>query len=123
MYSPQLWQHFLSPRNRGRLEPCDSQGESTYPLCGDWLRLTLRCDQETIQEICFEARGCGAVVAAASAGTTLVMGQSRQRALALDSFELDQVLGGLPASKRHAYWMFLECLRGALGKETVHGTS
>jgi NifU-like protein len=65
-----------------------------------------------------EAFGCGAAVAAASAATELLEGRTLSAARALTAFELDRALGGVPAPKRHALWMVLECVADALGSRT-----
>lgn len=62
----------------------------------------------------FTAQACGPVVATGSLVTTLVLNKHVNDALELDAFRIDQALGGLPTSKRHAILMVLECLHEAL---------
>lgn len=85
------------------------------------MRLELKVTEGRVAEARFQARGCGAAVAAGSAGVDLVIGRQEVEARALTAFELDRSLGGLPPQKRHALLMFLECLAGALGPRSGAG--
>lgn len=114
MYSPALWSYFHNTAHRGVLEDANASGQSQYPRCGDRLRLDLKIEGERIVSARYQAYGCGAVVAAASLGTELLTDLTVEQARQLSSFQLDEKLGGLPPSKRHAYLMFLECLHEAL---------
>ena len=115
MYNSTIWDHFRHPRNRAPMENPDAVGESRYHRCGDRLRLMLRLDDGLIAEARFEAFGCGPVVAMASVGTEMITGLPVEEALTLSAFTLNDALGGLPVSKRHAILMFLESLHEALG--------
>lgn len=115
MYSPELLDHFYNPRNVGDLPEADATGESSFPTCGDTMRLMLCTEDDRVVAARWLACGCGAVLAACSAGTELISGLSVEEARRLDSFAINRALGGVPPSKRHALWMFLECLAQALG--------
>lgn len=82
------------------------------------MRLQVRLEEGRIREAAFDATGCGAAVAAGSAGTELLVGREVAEARGLTAFDLDRALGGVPPQKRHALLMFLECLAGALGPRT-----
>ncbi len=116
MYSEIVKDHAMNPRNRREIENPDAFGEGKFPRCGDKLRLYFRIDGETLADVSFTASSCGPVVAAASLATTLLKGRTVAEALKLGAFELHDALGGgLPASKRHAILLVLECLVEALG--------
>ena len=114
MYSSLFWDHARHPRNRKALSDA-FVGKGRYQRCGDRLTLYLKVDDGRIAEASFEARACAPVVAVASLATGMVQGLEVEAALKLSIFEIDQELGGLPPSKRHAYLLFLECLHEALG--------
>ncbi len=115
MYSATVKDHALQPRNRGEMESPDAVGEGKFPRCGDKVKLFFRLRDETIQEVSFTASACAPAVAAASLATTLLKGRTLAEARELGAFELHEALGGLPASKRHAILLVLECLAEALG--------
>lgn len=118
MYSPLLLEHFSHPRNEGAMDAPDAAGSASYPRCGDTLRLEFRLAEGRIQEARFCSTGCGAVKAAGSAATELLLERPVEEARNLSALELNEVLGGVPPAKRHALWMVLECLAEALGQRT-----
>lgn len=115
MYNSTIWEHFRHPRNRKELDNPDAVGSSRYPRCGDKMQLFFRLEDEKITQVTFQAHGCGPTIAAASLGTEMLQGLSVDQARRLSAFTLDDALGGLPVSKRHALLMFIECLHQALG--------
>lgn len=114
MYSDTIKDHAMNPRNRRALEHPDAVGESKYRRCGDKVKLYFRLRDDLIEDVSFTATACGPAVAAASLATTLLKGRAVDEALTLGTFELHDALGGLPASKRHAILLVLECLHEAL---------
>lgn len=96
----------------------DAIGQARYPRCGDKMCLMFRLTDDRIAEVRFVAHGCGPTKAAASMATTLLTGVPVSQARQLSAFELHDELGGLPASKRHALLMVLECIAEALGPRT-----
>jgi len=99
-------EHVLEPRCAGRLDDGDAvRATAENAACGDVLvvhgawrdeRLTLR----------FEARGCWAVAACASASCERLDGSDREAVAAFDADALVAELGGLPRARRHAARMF-----------------
>jgi nitrogen fixation NifU-like protein len=118
MYSATAKDHALNPRNRGEMKEPDAVGQGKFPRCGDKVKLFFRLQDETIEEVTFTASACGPAVAAASLATTLLKGRTVIEARRLGVTELHQALGGLPASKRHAILLVLECLHEAFEHHT-----
>lgn len=114
MYSATVKDHALNPRNRGEMKDPDAVGEGKFPRCGDRVKLYFRIHDDIIQEVSFTASACGPAIAAASLATTMLKGRTLFGARQLGVFELNDALGGLPASKRHAILMVLECVNDAL---------
>lgn len=119
MYSPLLLDHLQSPRHKGDLVSPDVRGEARYRPCGDGLRLTMSLLDDRIVEIGFSAFGCPFAQAAGSAAAALLSGMDVEMARNLSAYDLDQALGGVPPSKRHAILMVLECLYQALGPRDI----
>lgn len=111
MHSPLFHQHFRHPQNNEIILPA-IVGEARFHRCGDKLTLYLQIDDEgRITRATFQARGCAPVIAVASYGTEQITGLTLAQARKLSILDWDRELGGLPASKRHAYLIFLECLK------------
>lgn len=115
MYSATLKDHALHPRNRREMENPDAVGEGKFPRCGDKLKLYFRFDGDLVSDVSFTGSACGPVIAAASLATSMIKGRTLEQARALGVYELNDALGGLPVSKRHAILLVLECLVEALG--------
>jgi len=78
LYRDVILDHNRSPRNFGRLEPADAQAAGHNPLCGDKLTLTLRMQDDRVQDLRFEGQGCAISTASASLMTEAVKGRNRQ---------------------------------------------
>jgi nitrogen fixation NifU-like protein len=114
MYSAQVLDHFEHPRNAGLVTDPDASVQIENPACGDILKLTLKLSGGTISEIRFQAKGCVASMACASAVTELVRGHTVERARELRREELLAAVGGLPAASMHASHLALDALAAAL---------
>jgi nitrogen fixation NifU-like protein len=63
MYSEIVMDHFKNPRNVGRIQDADGIGEVGNPVCGDMMTITLKVQDDRIEDIKFETFGCGAAIA------------------------------------------------------------
>ena len=50
LYPQLVLEHRRNPRNRGRLDACTHAADGVNPLCGDRLRIELRCVDGRIAE-------------------------------------------------------------------------
>jgi len=111
--------HLERPRGKGRLSGAAHLGTAGGAACGD--RLVFAVDlAERSGEVCvkagFEAVGCGALTAAASAAVALVEGRHFLEAAKVGAAQIEAELGGLSAAKAHAAQLAEEALHRALGK-------
>ncbi len=100
-YSDIVRDHFLNPRNVGALESPDGVGTVGDPVCGDFLKVTIRVEEDRIAEIRFSCRGCPAAIATASAMTELAAGKTLDEAWEITDEAIEAAVGGLPPEKRH----------------------
>lgn len=117
MYSARLLDHFEHPRNAGEVAGADADVRVENPACGDVLRLTLKLAGGRIAEIAFQAKGCVASMACASALTELVRGQTIEQARLLSKEQLVNAVGGLPPASSHAGQLALDALQAVLNRE------
>ncbi len=68
-------EHLSAPAGRGVPVTGGHDGAAGGAACGDLIRITLRVEGDTVALAGFEASGCGALTAAASAAVTLVEGE------------------------------------------------
>lgn len=116
MYSKEVLDHFEHPRNAGLVAEPDAQVLIENPACGDTLKLTVRIVNGRIEEIRFQAKGCVASMACASAMTELVRGKTVEEARRLRREEIVQAVGGLPQASTHASRLAIDALGAVLDK-------
>jgi nitrogen fixation NifU-like protein len=122
VYSDTVIDHFLHPRNFGKLESPDCY---TYMsgICGDTIGVYLRVRDGRIEKAGFETDGCGPTIACGSALTCMVTGLSVDEAKRLTSAQLAEYLGGLPLENTHCADLAVNTLRGAVEKLRDNGDS
>ena len=93
--------HLAAPAGAGPMAGADAVGESGSASCGDLVRISLRIRGRRVREARFQAFGCGAATAAASAACARLDGATLADALRLGPADLDRDLGGLGPDRRH----------------------
>jgi nitrogen fixation NifU-like protein len=111
LYTQAVLDHCRAPRNFGALTSHTHVADGANPLCGDTLRMELRCEDGRIAEMRFSGDACAIAKAAASMLSELAICRSdrelaglEQVFIALVSGEIasDDQLGGLNAMRELA---------------------
>ncbi len=114
-YSEILMDHFMNPRNVGKLESPDGHSEVGSPQCGDAMYLDIDIDdQGNIGDIAFKTFGCAGAIASASALTEMVRGLPVEKALNIRNSQIAEFLGGMPPEKFHCSVMGHQALKEAV---------
>ncbi|MEJ7797655.1 MAG: tRNA 2-thiouridine(34) synthase MnmA [Solirubrobacteraceae bacterium] len=114
--------HLRHPRGRGREIANAHHGAAGGAACGDLVRVSLAVDGDRVRAAGFEASGCGATIAAASAAVELVEGAQLIDAARIGAPRIASELGGLSAGKLHAADLASDALHRALGAAVrAHG--
>jgi nitrogen fixation NifU-like protein len=112
VFSETFLDHFQNPRNVGELpSPPAIFSSVENPVCGDTLVIYARVDDGRIAEVRYQARGCTASLATASAFTELLLGKTRAGVKALKAADAEAAIGGLPAESRHAAVLCAQAVR------------
>jgi len=114
MYTELVMEHFRNPRNMGVIEDADGVGEVGNPTCGDMMRITIKVEDEVLQDIKFQTLGCGAAVATSSMVTEMAKGKRVDDAVEITNKEVAEALGGLPPNKMHCSNLAADGLRAAI---------
>src|ERR1700729_545355 len=107
--------HLTSPQGRGRRPAYGHAATAGGYACGDEITMTISVDGERVADAGFEAHGCGASTAAASAAVTLTRGAPILEAARIGTREIAEELGGLSPGKVHAAELAADALARALG--------
>ena len=108
-------EHLNHPHGRGHVPAEAFSGAAGGAACGDLIRIDLALDGECVAGAGFEASGCGAAIAAASAAVTLAEGAHLLAAARIGAREVADEVGGLSPGKFHAAELAADALHQALG--------
>ena len=114
MYSDKVVDHYMNPRNVGKIEDASGIGEVGNPICGDIMKMYLKIKDEQIIDVKFKTFGCGAAIATSCVSTEMIKGKTVQEALDLTNREVVEALDGLPAVKLHCSVLAEEAIHEAI---------
>jgi nitrogen fixation NifU-like protein len=123
MYPKKVLQHFMHPKNLGKIKDADGIGEVTNPHCGDTTRIYIKVqkkrvkgeEKEIIKDIKFETLGCAAAISTSSVATVLVKGKTLEQAKKITPKDVMKELNnGLPKAKVHCSLLALDALKKAI---------
>lgn len=113
IYSEKVIDHWLNPRNVGRIEEPQGMGRA-MGICGDTMEMTLRIRNDRILDINFLTEGCGTTAAVGSMTTELAKGKTVQEALKISPEDIIAAVEGLPPEHRHCVDLAPTTLKKAL---------
>lgn len=117
-YSQKVMEHFLHPRNVGRIKNPSGKGRIGNKICGDVMEMMIKVQEKEGCQIITEAKfltfGCGAAVATSSIVTELIKGKTIREAKKMTPEKIDKSLGHLPMMKKHCARLAIDALRKAI---------
>lgn len=121
-YSKKVMQHFMHPKNVGKIEDADGIGKAGNPRCGDIMHLYIKVGRkkikgkevEYIKDIKFETLGCAAAIAVSSMITEIAKGKTLEEAENIKNKKVVSDLGDLPHQKYHCSVLGEEALKKAI---------
>ena len=114
MYTEQVMDHLINPRNVGEIEDASGVGEVGNAKCGDIMRFYIKVENDVITDVKFKTFGCGAAIATSSRATEMVKGKTIDEALKITNKMVADSLGGLPPVKLHCSVLAEEALHAAI---------
>jgi nitrogen fixation NifU-like protein len=114
LYSEKVMDHFLHPRNMGEIADANGIGTVGNPVCGDVMKMYLKIENDTIEDVKFQTLGCGAAIATSSMATEMIMGKPVTDALELTNKAIVEALDGLPPAKIHCSVLAAEAIKKAI---------
>ena len=114
LYSGKVMDHFMNPRNVGKIDDADGVGEVGNAKCGDIMKIYIKVDNNIITDVKFNTFGCGSAIASSSMATEMIKGKSLDDALELTNKAVAEALDGLPAHKMHCSVLAEEAIKAAI---------
>ncbi|GBE02545.1 nifU-like protein [bacterium BMS3Bbin06] len=114
MYSKEIMDHFMNPRNVGEIPDPDGVGVEGNPVCGDVMKLFIKVKDDRIEDVKFQTFGCGAAIAVSSMITEMAKGKTIDEAEKISKEDVADKLGGLPPQKMHCSNLGADALKKAI---------
>lgn len=114
IYTDKFLDHFINPRNVGEIENPDGYAKVGDPQCGDYIKVWLKIEDDTITDYKYKVFGCGGAIATTSVVSELAIGRRLRDAIDLTDDIVIQALGGIPENKAHCSLLGIQGLRTAL---------
>ena len=114
MYTEQVMDHFMNPRNVGEIEDASGVGTVGNAQCGDIMKIFIKVKDNVITDVKFKTFGCGAAIATSSKATEMVKGKTIEEDLQITNKQVADSLGGLPPVKIHCSLLAEEALHAAI---------
>jgi nitrogen fixation NifU-like protein len=117
-YSKEVIEHFLHPKNFGKIKNADGVGDTQNIRCGDLMKIYIKVKKEKGKEIIkdakFETYGCGHAISTSDMLCELVKGKTPEEALKVGFKDISDKLGAFPPIKIHCIGLAQEGLKLAI---------
>ncbi|MGM0439107.1 MAG: iron-sulfur cluster assembly scaffold protein [Patescibacteria group bacterium] len=113
-YSDKAMDHFMNPRNLGKMENPDGVGDVGNPKCGDLMTIHIKVEDDKIKDMKFKTLGCAAAIATSDMVCEVAKGKSLDKALEITFQDLVDELGSLPPTKVHCADLAQRGLKAAI---------
>ena len=99
LYSDKVMDHFMNPRNVGKLDNPSGVGQVGNARCGDIMKMYIQVEDGVITDVKFNTFGCASAIASSSMATELIKGKPIDQALALTNQVLSGSIGRFACNK------------------------
>ncbi len=114
MYNEKVMEVFKNPQNMGEVENYNAIGTVGNETCGDIMQITMRIENNVIQDAKFKTFGCAAAVASSATATGMIIGKTVEEALKITNRQVIEELEGLPPQKIHCSVLAEDAIRVAI---------
>ena len=114
MYSEQVRAHYANPRNVGSVAEPSGKAMVKSALDSDTVLVSLRIENNLIQDVKFKCMGCAVAIACSSMATDMVMGRPVDEAYRISEEAVAEALGGIPEYKMRCSNLAPAAIRNAI---------
>lgn len=93
LYRSVIMDHYKKPRNKGSLDENSVTIDMNNPTCGDRIHLTLKINNDIVEDAKFDGEGCSISMSSASMMTEVIKGKKLEEALELADIFSKMMLG------------------------------
>ena len=117
-YSKKVIEHFLHPKNMGKIKDASGIGDTQNMRCGDIMKMYIKVKKaggkEIIEDVKFETYGCGHAISISDMMCELVKRKTIEQALTIDYDDIVKKLGEVPPAKVHCSYLAKSALKAAV---------
>lgn len=114
MYSEQVRDHYANPRNVGSVTDPSGKSMVKSALDSDTVLVSLRIENNVIQEVKFKCMGCAVAIACSSMASEMVLGKPIEAAYGITERAVADALGGIPEYKMRCSNLAPTAIRNAI---------
>jgi len=114
LYSEQILAHYSNPRNVGSVAEPSGKAMVKSALDSDTVLVSLRIENDMIQEVKFKCLGCAVAIACSSMATEMVLGKPVEQAYGITEQAVAEALGGIPEYKMRCSNLAPAAIRNAI---------
>jgi nitrogen fixation protein NifU and related proteins len=114
LYSELVRAHYANPRNTGCISDFSGKAIVRSPVDSDTVLITLRIENDVIQDVKFKCMGCAVAIACSSVATEMVLGKHVDQAYQITKQGVAETLGGIPEYKMVCSNLAPEAIRKAI---------
>ena len=114
MYSEQIRDHYRNPRNAGSVTNPSATALVKSVFDSDTVLISLRIENDVVQEAKFKCMGCAVAIACSSIATEMVLGKPVDEAYLITEQAVAEALGGIPEYKMRCSNLAPAAIRSAI---------
>ena len=114
LYSDQVREHYSNPRNAGSIADPSGKAIVRSSVDSDTVLITLRIENDVIQDVRFKCMGCAVAIACSSVATEVIRGKHVREAYQITKQVVADALGGIPEYKMQCSNLAPEAIRKAI---------
>jgi nitrogen fixation protein NifU and related proteins len=114
LYSEQVRDHYANPRNVGSVAEPSGRAMVKSALDSDTVLISLRIEDDVVQDVKFKCMGCAVAIACSSMATEMVLGKPVDLAYGITEEAVAQALGGIPEYKMRCSNLAPAAIRNAI---------
>lgn len=114
LYGEPIREHYTNPRNAGSIADASGKAIVKSPVDSDTVLITLRIENDEIQDARFKCMGCAVAIACSSVATEMVRGKPVHEAYKITKQDVADALGGIPEYKMQCSNLAPEAIRKAI---------